>query len=120
MISGPLHEILFDRMKTAVVGENPEGLAVYNRSLLDLARQYAFHSRARRPYRANTDGKIERAVPLLRVPAVSAGAALSSVVHLKNSGLRAAHTGRGRRTRSPCNRCSNHSLLEGTGGRALC
>ena len=50
-IGGVPREILYDRMKTAVVGEEPDGLVVYNRALVDLARHYGFHPRARRPYR---------------------------------------------------------------------
>ena len=29
-------------MKTAVMGEDPDGFVVYNRALLDLARHYGF------------------------------------------------------------------------------
>ena len=38
-------EILYDRMKTAVIGEDPDGLVIYNRALLDLARHYGFQPR---------------------------------------------------------------------------
>ncbi len=41
-IGGVPREILYDRMKTAVVGEDAEGLVVYNRALVDLARLYGF------------------------------------------------------------------------------
>ena len=41
-IGGAPKEILYDRMKTAVLGEDPEGLVVYNRALVDLARHYEF------------------------------------------------------------------------------
>jgi transposase len=34
-LGGAPHEILYDRMKTAVLGEDADGLVVYNRSLLD-------------------------------------------------------------------------------------
>jgi hypothetical protein len=47
-------------MKTAVLGEDADGLVVYNRGLLDLARHYGFQPRACRPYRAKTKGKVER------------------------------------------------------------
>ena len=59
-IGGAPREILYDRMKTAVVGEDPDGLVIYNRGLLDLARHYGFQPRACRPYRAKTKGKVER------------------------------------------------------------
>jgi transposase len=65
-IGGAPREILYDRMKTAVVGEDPDGLVVYNRSLLDLARHYGFHPRACRPYRAKTKGKVERPFRYIR------------------------------------------------------
>ena len=51
-IGGAPREILYDRMKTAVIGEDPDGLVVYNRALVDLARHYGFQPRACRPYRA--------------------------------------------------------------------
>src|SRR3954463_13664391 len=39
-IGGVPREILYDRMKTAVTGEDPEGLGIYKRALLDLACHY--------------------------------------------------------------------------------
>ena len=45
-------EILYDRMKTAVTGEDGLGHIIYNRSLLALASHYRFQPRACRPYRA--------------------------------------------------------------------
>jgi transposase len=59
-IGGVPREILYDRMKTAVVGEAETGGIVYNRALVDLARHYGFQPRACRPYRAKTKGKVER------------------------------------------------------------
>jgi transposase len=58
-LGGVPREILYDRMKTAVLDEDEQGI-VYNRSLLDLARHYGFHPRACKPYRAKTKGKVER------------------------------------------------------------
>jgi transposase len=55
-IGGAPREILYDRMKTAVIGEDESGRVVYNRGLVDLARHYGFHPRACRPYRAKTKG----------------------------------------------------------------
>jgi transposase len=54
-LGGVPREILYDRMKTAVLDEDEQGI-VYNRSLLDLARHYGFHPRACKPYRAKTKG----------------------------------------------------------------
>ena len=62
---GAPEQILYDRMKTAVLGEaeNPDqpgkGIA-YNPKLLDLAAHYGFLPKACRPYRAKTKGKVER------------------------------------------------------------
>ena len=65
-IGGAPHEILYDRMKTAVIGEDADGLVVYNRSLVDLARHYGFQPRACRPYRPQTKGKVERPFRYIR------------------------------------------------------
>jgi transposase len=65
-IGGAPREILYDRMKTAVIGEDPDGLIIYNRALLDLARHYGFQPRACRPYRAKTKGKVERPFRYIR------------------------------------------------------
>jgi transposase len=46
LLGGVPGEILYDRMKTAVIGEDPDGLVVYKRALLDLARHYGFQPRA--------------------------------------------------------------------------
>ena len=59
-------EILYDRMKTAVTGEDDQGHIIYNRSLLALARHYRFQPRACRPYRAKTKGKVERPFSYIR------------------------------------------------------
>ena len=42
-IGGAPRTILYDRMKTAVIGEDADGLVIYNRALVDLARHYGFH-----------------------------------------------------------------------------
>jgi transposase len=65
-IGGVPIEILYDRMKTAVTGEDGNGHVVYNTSLLSLARHYGFHPRACRPYRAKTKGKVERPFSYIR------------------------------------------------------
>ena len=58
-IGGAPRELLYDRMKTAVIGKDPDGLVIYNRALLDLARHYGFRPRACRAYRAKTKVKVE-------------------------------------------------------------
>ena len=65
-IGGAPREILYDRMKTAVIGEDADGLVIYNRSLLDLARHYGFQPKACRPYRPKTKGKVERPFRYIR------------------------------------------------------
>ena len=52
-------EILYDRMRTAVTGEDTQGIA-YNRTLLELARHYGFLPKACRAYRPQSKGKVER------------------------------------------------------------
>ena len=65
-IGGVPVEILYDRMKTAVTGEDEGGHIIYNRSLLALAQHYGFLPRACRPYRAKTKGKVERPFRYIR------------------------------------------------------
>ena len=58
---GTPHEILYDRMKTAVLGEAADDAGiVYNAKLIGLGAHYGFKPRACKPYRAKTKGKIER------------------------------------------------------------
>jgi transposase len=64
-ICGVPKEILYDRMKTAVIGQGG-GSIVYNRALIDFARHYGFQPRACRPYRAKTKGKVERPYRYIR------------------------------------------------------
>jgi len=59
-MGGAPSEILYDRMKTAVVDEDEEGIVRYNRSLVALLDHYGALPRACRPYRAKTKGKVER------------------------------------------------------------
>ncbi|MGF6178996.1 IS21 family transposase, partial [Ensifer sp. 4252] len=66
MIGGVPAEILYDRMKTAVTGEDGSGHIIYNRSLIALAQHYGFQPRACRPYRAKTKGKVERPFSYIR------------------------------------------------------
>lgn len=59
-------QILYDRMKTAVTGEDDEGRVLFNKTLLDLAGHYHFTPKACRPYRAKTKGKVERPFRYIR------------------------------------------------------
>ena len=64
-IGGVPREILYDRMKTVVIGETA-GSIVYNNALIDFARHYGFQPKACRPYRAKTKGKVERPYRYIR------------------------------------------------------
>lgn len=64
-LGGVPREILYDRMKTAVLGEVVEGIS-YNARLQALARHYGFTPRACAAYRAKTKGKIERPYRYIR------------------------------------------------------
>jgi hypothetical protein len=59
-LGGAPEHILYDRMKTAVLGEVDDKGIAYNPRLLDLAAHYGFLPKACRPYRAKTKGKVER------------------------------------------------------------
>ena len=58
-LGGVPGEILYDRMRTAVSGEDETGV-IYNPVLVACARHYGFQPRACRPYRAKSKGKVER------------------------------------------------------------
>ncbi len=59
-LGGVPSQILYDRMKTAVIGEPDDGHIVYNGRLLDMANHYGFVPKACAAYRAKTKGKVER------------------------------------------------------------
>jgi len=65
-LGGVPAEILYDRIKTAVTGEDGEGQIIYNRALLTMAQHYGFLPKACRPYRAKTKGKVERPIRYVR------------------------------------------------------
>jgi transposase len=64
-LGGSPRQILYDRMKTAVIGEAVEGI-IYNAQLQSLARHYGFVPRACAAYRAKTKGKVERPFRYIR------------------------------------------------------
>ena len=64
-MGGAPKTILYDRMKTAVIGTR-NGRTDYNRHLLGLLDHYGVTPRACRPYRARTKGKVERTVRYVR------------------------------------------------------
>jgi transposase len=59
-LGGAPEEILYDRMKTVVLGNDEAARAIYNPSLVALANHYGYQPRACQPYRAKTKGKVER------------------------------------------------------------
>lgn len=59
-LGGVPEQILYDRMRTAVLGEVDERGIVYNDKLLALAGHYGYLPKACKPYRAKTKGKVER------------------------------------------------------------
>ena len=63
---GVPREILYDRMKTAVIGDDQDGAVIFNKMLVDLACHHGFTPRACRPYRAKTKGKVERPYRYIR------------------------------------------------------
>lgn len=64
-IGGVPREILYDRMKTAVLGEVDSHI-IYNAKLIAFAQHYSFAPRACRAYRAKTKGKVERPYRYIR------------------------------------------------------
>ena len=57
---GATGEVLYDRMKTAVLGEDADGTVVYNSSLVAMLDHYGSAPKACKAYRAKTKGKVER------------------------------------------------------------
>jgi hypothetical protein len=49
-----------------VLGQDVDGLVIYNRALLDLARHFGFQPKACRAYRPKTKGKVERPFRYIR------------------------------------------------------
>ncbi|RFP86221.1 IS21 family transposase [Rhodobacteraceae bacterium 63075] len=65
-MGGVPEEILYDRMKTAVTGEDEAGVVTCNSSLVALLSHYGGIPRACQPYRAKTKGKVERPFRYIR------------------------------------------------------
>ena len=85
-IGGAPREILYDRMKTAVIGEDADGLVVYNRSLVDLARHYGFQPRACRPYRPRRRARWSgRSATFARTSSSAARSATSTISTLSSA-----------------------------------
>lgn len=65
-LGGVPQHILYDRMKTAVLGETEARHIIYHPRLLELAEYYGFAPRACAAYRAKTKGKVERPFSYVR------------------------------------------------------
>ena len=63
---GATGEVLYDRMKTAVLGEDADGTVVYNPSLVAMLSHYGSAPKACKAYRAKTKGKVERPFRYIR------------------------------------------------------
>ena len=59
-LGGVPQQCLYDRMKTAVLGEPEPGNVVYHPTLMSLGTHYGFIPKSCKPYRAKTKGKVER------------------------------------------------------------
>jgi transposase len=65
-LGGVPREILYDRMKTVVLGTDDRGETIWNPVFLDFARYWGFTPRACRAYRPQTKGKVENGIGYLR------------------------------------------------------
>ncbi|WP_420337057.1 IS21 family transposase [Roseibium sp.] len=63
---GATQQILYDRMKTAVLGEAEDGTVTYNPALVALLDHYGSAPEACKAYRAKTKGKVERPFRYIR------------------------------------------------------
>jgi transposase len=63
--AGVTREILYDRMRTVMVGER-EGQKRWNPTFQAFARHWGFEPRVCRPYRAQTKGKVESGVKYVK------------------------------------------------------
>jgi len=63
---GVPEQCLYDRMKTAVLGEPEPGSVVFHPTLMSLGKHYGFAPRACKAYRAKTKGKVERPFRYIR------------------------------------------------------
>jgi len=59
-------EVLYDNLKTAILGRRQDGSPIFPGRFLDFALYYGFTPKFCRPYRARTKGKVERAVGYVR------------------------------------------------------
>lgn len=65
-LGGVPREILYDRMRTVILGTDERGETTWNPLFLDFARYWGFTPRACRAYRPQTKGKVESGVGYVR------------------------------------------------------
>jgi transposase len=65
-LGGVPAEILYDRVETVWLGTDERGEVRWHPVFLDFARSWGFTPRLCRPYRAQTKGRVERAISFLR------------------------------------------------------
>ena len=65
-LGGVPREILYDRMKTVVLGTDERGETKWNPLFMDFARYWGFTPRACRAYRPQTKGKVESGIGYVR------------------------------------------------------
>ena len=78
---GVPREVLYDRMKTAVIGEDLHGEVVYNQTLSSLLHHYGAVPRACAAYRPQTKGKVERVFRYVR-QSFFMGSSFCNLTHL--------------------------------------
>lgn len=59
-------QVLYDNLKTAILGRRPDGSPVFPGRFLDFALYYGFTPKFCRPYRGRTKGKVERGIGYVR------------------------------------------------------
>lgn len=65
-LGGVPSEILYDHVKTVVLGTDDRGEIQWQNTFADFARYWGFAPRLCRPYRPQTKGKVERSIGYLR------------------------------------------------------
>lgn len=65
-LGGVPREILYDRMKTVILGTDERGETKWNPQIVDFAKYWGFTPRACRAYRPQTKGKVESSIGYLR------------------------------------------------------
>lgn len=58
--------VLYDNLKTAILGHRSDGSAIFPGRFLDFALYYGFSPKFCKPYRARTKGKVERTIGYVR------------------------------------------------------